>query len=109
MVDQSINARPSKPCDSILYLYPDDVVEYHNRFRKNGLDVPELTVTFYGLTEFRINDLEVNRRWIGQETLPDSFNLRNGTVGINPTVPSIGGVIRRITASSSRLGVPTAP
>ena len=33
MVDQSITAHPSKPRDSIVYLYPADVVAYHNRFR----------------------------------------------------------------------------
>jgi len=31
-----INANPAKPRDSILYLYPDDVVEYHRQVRKNG-------------------------------------------------------------------------
>jgi catechol 2,3-dioxygenase-like lactoylglutathione lyase family enzyme len=68
MVDQSINAHPADPRDSILYLYPDDVVEYHRQVRKNGLAVPDLTVTFYGLTEFRINDPDGNRLWIGQST-----------------------------------------
>lgn len=66
MVDQSINAHPASPRDSILYLYPDDIVEYHRQVRKNGLAVPDLTVTFYGLTEFRINDPDGNRLWIGQ-------------------------------------------
>ena len=68
MVDQSINAHPAKPRDPVLYLYPDDVVEYHRQVRKNGLAVPELTVTFYGLTEFRISDPDGNRLWIGQST-----------------------------------------
>ena len=68
MVDQSINARPAHARDSILYLYPDDVVEYHRQVRNNGLTVPELTVTFYGLTEFRIADPDGNRLWIGQST-----------------------------------------
>jgi uncharacterized glyoxalase superfamily protein PhnB len=68
MVDQSIDAHPGQPRDSILYLYPDDVVEYHKQVRKNGLVVPELDVTFYGLTEFRINDPDGNRLWIGQST-----------------------------------------
>ena len=68
MVDQSINAHADKFRDSILYLYPDDVVEYHRQVRKNGLTVPELAVTFYGLTEFRINDPDGNRLWIGAET-----------------------------------------
>jgi uncharacterized glyoxalase superfamily protein PhnB len=68
MLDQSINAHPDKPHDSILYLYPDDVVQYHTLVRKNGLAVPELNVTFYGLTEFRINDPDGNRLWIGQST-----------------------------------------
>ena len=66
MVDQSINAHPSNPRDSILYLYPDDIAEYHEQVRKNGLAVPDLSVTFYGLTEFRIDDPDGNRLWIGQ-------------------------------------------
>jgi catechol 2,3-dioxygenase-like lactoylglutathione lyase family enzyme len=68
MVDQSINAHPSKSRDAIDYLYPDDVAAYHQQVRKNGLVVPELDVTFYGLTEFRINDPDGNRLWIGQNT-----------------------------------------
>ncbi len=70
MVDQSINAHPAQARDSIVYLYPDDVVEYHRQVRQNGLAVPDLTVTFYGLTEFRINDPDGNRLWIGQSTSP---------------------------------------
>ena len=68
MVDQSINAHPGTFRDAILYLYPDDVVAYHKRVREKGLAVPELAVTFYGLTEFRINDPDGNRLWIGQNT-----------------------------------------
>ena len=68
MLDQSINAHPESPRDAILYLYPDDIVEYHGQVRRNGLAVPELTVTFYGLTEFRIDDPDGNRLWIGQDT-----------------------------------------
>src|SRR5215212_8764382 len=56
MVDQSINRHPDTFRDSVLYLYPDDIVAYHQRVRANGLAVPELDVTFYGLTEFRIDD-----------------------------------------------------
>jgi uncharacterized glyoxalase superfamily protein PhnB len=67
MVDQSINAHPAQPRDPVLYLYPDDVVAYHRQVRKNGLMVPELTVTFYGLTEFRLSDPDGNRLWIGQK------------------------------------------
>jgi catechol 2,3-dioxygenase-like lactoylglutathione lyase family enzyme len=70
MVDQSINTHPDSPRDPILYLYPDDVVEYHKQVRRNGLAVPELDVTFYGLTEFRISDPDGNRLWIGQSTSP---------------------------------------
>lgn len=66
MVDQSINAHPAAPRDSILYLYPEDIEAYHKQVRANGLDVPELSVTFYGLTEFRIDDPDGNRLWIGQ-------------------------------------------
>jgi len=52
MVDQSINAHPNNVGDSIPYLYPEDVVEYHREVRSKGLGVPELTVTFYGPPSF---------------------------------------------------------
>jgi uncharacterized glyoxalase superfamily protein PhnB len=68
MVDQSINAHPGTFRDSILYLYPEDIVEYHQQVRNNGLTVPDLETTFYGLTEFRIDDPDGNRLWIGQST-----------------------------------------
>jgi catechol 2,3-dioxygenase-like lactoylglutathione lyase family enzyme len=68
MLDQSINAHQDSPRDPILYLCPYDVVEYHKQVQRNGLAVPELDVTFYGLTEFRISDPDGNRLWIGQNT-----------------------------------------
>ena len=68
MLDQSIDAHPGNSRDAIVYLYPDDVVEYHKRVRANGLVVPELDITFYGLREFRITDPDGNRLWIGQPT-----------------------------------------
>lgn len=68
MVDQSINLHPNAPRQSVLYLYPEDIVEYHLQVRRNGLDVPDLDVTFYGLTEFRLDDPDGNRLWIGQDT-----------------------------------------
>lgn len=68
MVDESINPHPPAPRASVLYLYPDDVVAYHRQVRANGLEVPDLSVTFYGLTEFRIEDPDGNRLWIGQDT-----------------------------------------
>lgn len=67
MVDQSINRHPAAPRQSVLYLYPEDIVEYHRQARENGLDIPDLDVTFYGLTEFRLDDPDGNRLWIGQD------------------------------------------
>lgn len=66
MVDQSINVHPGAPRFSVLYLYPDDVSEYHKHVRSNGLLVPDLEVTFYGMTEFRVDDPDGNRLWFGQ-------------------------------------------
>lgn len=66
MVDQSIDVHPGAPRDGVLYLYPDDVLAYHEAARRNGLDVPDLEVTFYGMSEFRIEDPDGNRLWIGQ-------------------------------------------
>ncbi len=68
MVDQSINVHPGVPRYSVLYLYPDDISEYHKQVRNNGLIVPDLDITFYGMTEFRLDDPDGNRLWIGQST-----------------------------------------
>ncbi len=66
MLDQSINVHPSLPRMSVLYLYPADIVAFHRHAQDNGLDVPDLEQTFYGMTEFRIDDPDGNRLWIGQ-------------------------------------------
>lgn len=68
MVDESINAEPGIARYSVLYLYPDDVAAYHAEVRANGLDVPDLDTTFYDMTEFRIDDPDGNRLWIGQKS-----------------------------------------
>ena len=67
MLDESINLHPGVPRTSVLYLYPDDIAELHQQVRRNGLDVPDLEVTFYGMTELRIEDPDGNRLWIGQK------------------------------------------
>jgi uncharacterized glyoxalase superfamily protein PhnB len=66
MVDQSINVDPNAPRQSVLYLYPDDIAEYHRQVRASGLDIPDLEIAFYGMTEFRLDDPDGNRLWIGQ-------------------------------------------
>ena len=66
MVDQSINLHPGIPRISVIYLYPENLQEFHKRARENGLDVPEVDNTFYDMTEFRIEDPDGNRLWIGQ-------------------------------------------
>jgi uncharacterized glyoxalase superfamily protein PhnB len=67
MLDESINLHPAAPRDPVLYLYPDDLAAYHRQVRANGLAIPDLETTFYGMTEFRIEDPDGNRLWIGQE------------------------------------------
>lgn len=66
MLDQSINLHPDIPRISVLYLYPDDLVDFRRRAQENGLCLPEISDTFYGMTEFRIEDPDGNRLWIGQ-------------------------------------------
>ncbi|MEP6591572.1 MAG: VOC family protein [Gemmatimonadota bacterium] len=66
MLDQSINLHADIPRIAVLYLYPTDVASFHHDARENGLTVPELDVTFYGMTEFRLEDPDGNRLWIGQ-------------------------------------------
>jgi len=34
--------------------------------RENGIEIPELEQSFYGMTEFRIDDPDGNRLWMGQ-------------------------------------------
>lgn len=68
MVDQSINLHAGIPRTSVLYLYPDDVAAYHRQLRAQGLVIPELERSFYGMHEFRMQDPDGNRLWIGQST-----------------------------------------
>jgi len=70
MVDQSINHPHDVPRQTVLYLYPEDIVAYHQCVRASGLVVPDLDHNFYGLTEFRITDPDGNPLWIGQNTTP---------------------------------------
>ena len=71
MVDQSINMHRNGPRQSVLYLYPASIAEYHQQVRMQGLSVPDLDTTFYGMTEFRLDDPDGNRLWIGQKTSPN--------------------------------------
>lgn len=66
MVDQSINLHRGIPRLGILYLYPDDILKYHASLREKGITVPDLDETFYGMVEFRLEDPDENRLWIGQ-------------------------------------------
>jgi catechol 2,3-dioxygenase-like lactoylglutathione lyase family enzyme len=72
MVDQSINLHRGIPRLGILYLYPDDIVEYHASLRAKGMTVPDLDQTFYGMVEFRLDDPDGNRLWIGQNRSENS-------------------------------------
>lgn len=66
MLDQSINLHAGIPRIAVLYLYPEDLADFHSSARGNGLRIPDLESTFYGMTEFRIEDPDGNRLWIGQ-------------------------------------------
>jgi len=68
MVDESINRPPDAPRQAVICLYPEDIVEYHRYVQGSGLEVPNLSITFYGMMEFRIDDPDGNRLWIGQST-----------------------------------------
>lgn len=67
MLDRSINTHPQTPRQAVLYLYVDDIAAYHRDVTANGLTVPALDVTFYGMQEFRLDDPDGNRLWIGQD------------------------------------------
>ena len=66
MVDQSINTPPGAARLGVIYLYPDDIVAYHQHVREQGLEIEDLNETFYGMVEFRLDDPDGNRLWIGQ-------------------------------------------
>jgi uncharacterized glyoxalase superfamily protein PhnB len=66
MLDQSINQHPDGARDAVIYLYPDDVAAYHEQIRRRGAQLPDLDTTFYGHAEFRLDDPDGNRLWIGQ-------------------------------------------
>jgi uncharacterized glyoxalase superfamily protein PhnB len=73
MLDRSINLHAGLPRTAVLYLHPQDVEQFHRDARANGLAVPDLETTFYGMREFRIDDPDGNRLWIGQERpLPEA-------------------------------------
>jgi catechol 2,3-dioxygenase-like lactoylglutathione lyase family enzyme len=78
MLDRSINTDPNAPRQSVLYLYPEDIARYHEQVRSAGLAVPDLDVTFYGMREFRIDDPDGNRLWIGQSASTGK-GARDGT------------------------------
>lgn len=67
MLDRSINPHPGAPRRTVLYLYPEDIADYHRRVRDSGLAVPDPEATFYGMTEFRLHDPDGNPLWIGQQ------------------------------------------
>lgn len=66
MLDKSISGCPDAPRQPVIYLYPENVAEFHEQLRAKGLVVPDLDVTFYGMREFRLDDPDGNRLWIGQ-------------------------------------------
>jgi uncharacterized glyoxalase superfamily protein PhnB len=68
MLDQSIWHPHPTPKQQVIYLYPDDITQYHQAVKNRGMGVPELEETFYGMLEFRIDDPDGNRFWIGQST-----------------------------------------
>lgn len=72
MLDESIHLHAGVAKTQVLYLYPENVNDFHRRARDNGLTVPELEDTFYQMTEFRIEDPDGNRLWIGQANSTES-------------------------------------
>ena len=83
MLDESINVHPGIPRSSVLYFYPDAIAEYHEQVGRNGLVVPDLDVTFYGMTEFRIEDPDGNRLWIGQKASAEGSTRRQNPNAAN--------------------------
>ena len=70
MLDQSIQHPHQLPKQHVIYLYPENIAEYHQAVKSRGLEIPDLEHTFYGMIEFRIDDPDGNRFWIGQQLDP---------------------------------------
>lgn len=80
MLDQSINLHAGIPRISVLYLYPYNVADFHRRARENGLSVPEIDSTFYEMSEFRMEDPDGNRLWIGQGKAASTVETGSGSL-----------------------------
>lgn len=65
MIDQSINRHPGATRDAVVYLYPDDLPAFRAMLVRNGVEAPALDTTFYDHDEFRLDDPDGNRLWIG--------------------------------------------
>jgi len=63
MIDESIYQR--RPGDAVLYLYPENLRAFHEKVRISGRDIPDISTTFYGMSEFRLEDPDGNAIWIG--------------------------------------------
>lgn len=50
MLDQSIMAADTGPRNSVVYLYPENITEFHAAVRESGLEIPDLETAFYGMT-----------------------------------------------------------
>src|SRR5207247_10946444 len=85
MLDESINVHPGIPRSSVLYFYPDAIAAYHEQVRRNGLVVPDLDFTFYGMSEFRIEDPVGNRLWILKNAYTVSHNAAYNHIAANIT------------------------
>lgn len=66
MLDRSIHPHGTAAKTGVLYLYRDDVAAFHATLRARGIDAPAPSPTFYGMLEFRLDDPDGNRLWIGE-------------------------------------------
>lgn len=105
MVDRSINTHPSAQRQSVLYLYPDDIDAYHAQVRSTGLAIPDLDTTFYGMREFRLEDPDGNRLWIGQNKAGNAQATQLiGALGLQPHPE--GGHYAELFRSAQRVQTP---
>lgn len=55
--------------DVILYFYPLNIEALHASLQQKGFDVGELSTTFYGMKEFRLEDPDGYELCFGQEVV----------------------------------------
>lgn len=65
--------------DVILYFYPLNIEELHASLQQQGFNVGELSTTFYGMKEFRLEDPDGYELCFGQDVIGQGASGQMGS------------------------------